>query len=117
MTDEIAARRASKETDNIKVAPTDLLNSVLAEIARGNVKGDGLYIMVVDRWENGNIRSIERYRLTIEEARLVYDAMDRDDNIVYRTRGEPEQCTLDGRHFTPPQLMAIAVLAAAAEIE
>jgi hypothetical protein len=64
MTDELAIKRVERETDNLKVAPLDLLKLMLHDIQTGAIKPDGLLLLYFERPKEGE-RSMGTYRANV----------------------------------------------------
>jgi hypothetical protein len=62
MVSEFELRRLEKITDNKEMRPLDLLKLVIAQIEAGETPADGLFILAIDRHDNGNLRTVNRYR-------------------------------------------------------
>lgn len=74
---DIAVARTRRETDNTKTSPTDLLETVLADIREGKIKVDTIFVVYARREEGAIVEfNTARCGLTrVEEVGLLQTAV------------------------------------------
>lgn len=88
-TDDLATRRVDKAPDNLTIRPMDLLKAVIKDIETGEVRADGLVVLIVQRPKDGYGRGIfSSYRCGCTWDQEYYLLGVAQDNFMQKRRGQ-----------------------------